>query len=147
MQVQKERIILLVEDNADDEELALLAFRLNQTPVKVLVVRDGVEALDYLGTMETDKARPRPSMILLDLKLPRVDGLEVLRRIRSDGRTRGIPVVVLTSSTEDVDYRRSAELGADEYVRKPMSFDEFRKTTRKLADTWLRPDRETDVAG
>jgi two-component system response regulator len=145
MQVQKERIILLVEDNADDEELALLAFRLNQTPVKVLVVRDGVEALDYLGTM--DKARPRPSMILLDLKLPRVDGLEVLRRIRSDGRTRGIPVVVLTSSTEDVDYRRSAELGADEYVRKPMSFDEFRKTTRKLADTWLRPDRETDVAG
>jgi two-component system response regulator len=146
MQAQKERIILLVEDNADDEELALLAFRLNQIPAKVLVVRDGVEALDYLGSMDTDKSRPRPSMILLDLKLPRIDGLEVLRRIRSDVRTRGIPVVVLTSSTEEVDYRRSAELGADEYVRKPMSFDEFRQTTRKLADTWLRPDRETEVA-
>ena len=146
MQVQKERSILLVEDNADDQELALLAFRLNQIPARIIVARDGSEALEYLGSMETHQDRPRPSMILLDLKLPRVDGLEVLRRIRSDGRTRGIPVVVLTSSSEEADFRRSAELGADEYVRKPMNFGEFRTTTRRLAETWLRPDRQTEDA-
>ena len=133
-----------MEDNADDEELALLAFRLNRIPAKVVVVRDGAKALEYLGAMGTDETRPRLSMILLDLKLPLVDGLEVLRRVRLDGRTRGIPVVVLTSSTEELDYRRSAQLGADEYVRKPTSFEEFRKTTRKLAETWLRPDWEPE---
>jgi two-component system response regulator len=124
-----------VEDNKDDEELALLAFQMNRIPAELVVARDGAEALEYLHGQE----HPRPSLILLDLKLPRVDGLEVLRRLRADERTRTIPIIILSTSMEETDQRRSAELGADQYVRKPVSFSEFRETTQELADTWLGP--------
>ena len=125
--------ILLVEDNRDDVDLTLMAFRMNGIEVTVDVARDGAEALEYLST------RPAPTVVLLDLKLPRVDGVEVLRRLRSDERTRGIPVVVLTTSGEQRDLQQTADMGIERYIRKPVSFSEFRETTRQLAETWLRP--------
>ena len=133
--------ILLVEDNQDDADLAVLAFQLNQIPATVVVARDGVEALDYLFSTGfragTDPIEP--AMVLLDLKLPRISGLEVLRRLRSDDRTRAIPVVVLTSSAEQRDYEDVARIGASLYVRKPVDFNEFRDLTRQLAQAWLGP--------
>src|SRR5258708_26589042 len=127
--------VLLVEDKKDDVDLTLLAFRMNQIEADVDVARDGAEALEYL--FPTGAPRPAPSVVLLDLKLPRVDGLEVLRRLRADERTRGIPVVVLTSSGEQRDLQQIAEIGVESYVRKPVSFPEFRETTPRLADTCL----------
>jgi two-component system response regulator len=114
--------ILLVEDNADDLELTQLALREAKVANALVVARDGVEALDLLFR---DAAPLRPVVVLLDLKLPRVDGLQVLERIRSDARTRDLPVVVLTSSDEEEDRHRSYALHANSYVRKPVDFDRF----------------------
>lgn len=134
------KIILLVEDNASDEKLTLLAFRQCSVANEIVVKRDGAEALNYLmlgdGQADRDPAG-LPAVILLDLKLPRVDGLEVLRRIRADERTRLLPVVVLTASNEDEDVIRSYELGANAYVRKPVSFAEFLTAAKTLGLFWL----------
>lgn len=134
------KIILLVEDNQDDEELALLAFDKSQLVNEVVVARDGVEALDYLfgtGPHAGRDAGALPQLMLLDLKLPKLDGLEVLRRVRGDPRTRRLPVVILTSSREDEDLMRGYDLGANSYVRKPVDFDQFVTAVRELQMYWL----------
>jgi CheY-like chemotaxis protein len=132
--------ILLVEDNRDDEELTLRALRIHKIPETVVVVRDGAEALEYLfGTgvyAGRDTAQP-PRIVLLDLKLPKIDGLEVLRRVRADPRTRCLPVVVLTSSNEERDILQSYDLGANSYVRKPVDFVQFHEAVRQLGHYWL----------
>jgi two-component system response regulator len=133
-------VILLVEDNPDDEALTVRAFTKNKIANEVVVVRDGVEALDYLfGTGAHAGRDPSqlPQLVLLDLKLPRLDGLEVLRRIRSEPTTQIIPVVVLTSSKEDRDLVESYRLGANSYVRKPVDFLEFLEAARQLGLYWL----------
>src|SRR5689334_4582665 len=114
------RVILLVEDNPDDEELALLAFERSRIANELIVARDGEEALSVLRSLD-----PLPQVVLLDLKLPKVDGLEVLRQLRADPRTRRLPVVVMTSSREEEDLLRSYDLGANSYVRKPVDFAQF----------------------
>ena len=132
--------ILLVEDNPDDVELTKRALRMNDVRNEVLVARDGVEALDLLmGRSDTDPPRPPlwPALTLLDLKLPRLDGLEVLRRLRADPRTRPLPVIVLTTSTEDQDIVSSYSLGANSYVRKPVDFTAFTSAVRQLGLFWL----------
>jgi CheY-like chemotaxis protein len=128
--------ILLVEDDPDDEVLTLRALRRAQVGNAVLVARDGVEALDRLLG---DGAGPReiPQVVLLDLKLPKIDGLEVLRRLRADERTRLLPVVVLTSSSEERDLVESYRLGANSYVRKPVDFGEFAEAVGRLGLYWL----------
>jgi two-component system, response regulator len=134
------RPILLVEDNPDDEALALRAFSKIQISNQIIVARDGVEALDYLfatGTHAGRDASQQPSVILLDLKLPRIDGLEVLRRIRQHDSTRLLPVVILTSSKEEQDMVQGYELGANSYVRKPVDFNEFAKAVSQLGVYWL----------
>ncbi len=135
-----EKIILLVEDNPDDEELILLALKESNILNEVVVARDGVEALDYLfGTGKWAGRDPfqRPQIILLDLKLPKVDGLEVLQRLRADPRTELIPVVVLTSSSEEEDVLASYRLRANSYVRKPVEFHRFVDAVRQLDLYWL----------
>jgi two-component system response regulator len=135
-----EKIILLVEDNQDDEELALLAFKKGQVGNTVVVARDGVEALDYLfatGPYTGRDVSAFPQVMLLDLKLPKIDGLEVLRRVRADPRTRRLPVVILTSSREDEDLIRGYDLGANSYVRKPVDFTQFVDAVRQLQVYWL----------
>jgi two-component system response regulator len=132
--------ILLVEDNPDDEALTLRAFRKNNITNEIVVARDGVEALDYLfatGPHEGLSADRMPQVVLLDLKLPRIDGLEVLRRIRADDRTKLLPVVVLTSSKEEQDLVESYRIGCNSYVRKPVNFDEFMEAARQLGMYWL----------
>ena len=132
--------ILLVEDNADDEELTLRAFRRRKVLNQVEVVRDGVEALDYLfatGTHADRDPKAMPSVILLDLKLPKLGGLDVLRRVRADERTRRIPVVVLTSSNEEKDILSSYGLGANSFVRKPVDFAQFMEAAQQLGLYWL----------
>jgi CheY-like chemotaxis protein len=133
------KVILLVEDNASDEKLTLLAFRKCGVVHQMVVVRDGAEALDYLLATGTPADRDAivPDLVLLDLKMPRVDGLEVLRRLRADERTRTLPVVILTASNEEADVRRSYELGANAYVRKPVDFTEFSAAAKTLAAMWL----------
>lgn len=136
----KQKIILLVEDNQDDEELALLAFERSNLANEVVVARDGVEALDYLfatGAYSGRDVGMLPQVMLLDLKLPRVDGLEVLRRVREDPRTRRLPVVILTSSREEQDLIESYELGVNSYVRKPVDFAQFIDAARQLQLYWL----------
>ena len=123
--------ILLVEDNPDDEALTVMALR--DVPATLEVARDGQEAMDYL----TNDGKALPRLVLLDLKLPKVDGLEVLRRIREDDRTRLTPVVVLTSSNAPNDVVASYRLGANSYVRKPVNFDQFSETIRQLGTYWL----------
>lgn len=125
--------ILLVEDNSDDEALALRAFKKLNISNEILVARDGVEALDYLFA----ETCVLPAVVLLDLKLPRIDGLEVLRRIREHPTTRLIPVVVLTSSKEEQDIVQSYDLGANSYVRKPIDYNEFVKAVSQLGVYWL----------
>lgn len=135
-----EKVILLVEDNPDDEALTLHALRSNQICNPVVVARNGVEALDFMfgsGQHAGPDPNVMPAVILLDLKLPLVDGLEVLRRIRADPRTRLQPVVVLTSSNEDEDRMRSYALGANSYVRKPVDFDDFMRAAGQLGLYWL----------
>ncbi len=136
----KTKIILLVEDNPDDEVLTIRAFRKNNITNEVVVARDGVEALDYLfgaGKYEGRDTSNLPQVVLLDLKLPKMDGLEVLRRIRADDRTRYQPVVILTSSKEDQDLISGYRLGANSYVRKPVNFEEFIEAARQLGLYWL----------
>jgi two-component system response regulator len=136
----KQKTILLVEDNPDDEELTLMALRKNNILNEVVVARDGKEALDYLfGDGEGSVARRGhlPAIVLLDLKLPKVDGLEVLQRIRAEERTRFLPVVVLTSSGEEKDLFESYSLGCNSYVRKPVDFSTFIEATRQLGIYWL----------
>jgi CheY-like chemotaxis protein len=133
--------VLLVEDNPDDEALALRAFRKNHIAQEVVVARDGAEALDYLfgtGSHAGRDTRMRPPVVLLDLKLPRIDGLEVLRRLRADPRTQTQPVVVLTTSNEHSDLRTSYALHANSYIRKPVDFNEFTETLRSVAHYWLQ---------
>lgn len=132
--------ILLVEDNPDDEALTLRALKKSNILNKVVVARDGVEALDYLfgiGTHEGRNTSIQPQIVLLDLNLPRISGLEVLRRLRSDDRTKLTPVVVLTSSKEEEDMLASYSLGANSYVRKPVDFGEFAKAVNNLGLYWL----------
>lgn len=133
-------MILLVEDNPDDEALTLRALR-RSTPVEEIVVaRDGVEALDYLfatGTYAGRDSSVMPRLVLLDLKLPRIDGLEVLRRMRANKRTRLVPVVVLTSSAEEQDLLDGYGLGANSYVRKPVDFALFTRAVEQLKLYWL----------
>ncbi|MBZ0157634.1 MAG: response regulator [Alphaproteobacteria bacterium] len=135
------KIILLVEDNPDDELLTLRALKKNNVANEVVVARDGAEALDYLFATGAYSGRnmeeEEPQVILLDLKLPKVDGLEVLRRIRGDERTRRLPVVVLTSSREERDVIESYNLGANSYIRKPVDFDHFSEAIRQLGLYWL----------
>jgi two-component system response regulator len=134
------RVILLVEDNADDEALTLRALAKNRIANEVVVARDGVEALDYLfgtGTHAGRDTTALPQVVLLDLNLPRLGGLEVLRRLRSEPATATVPVVVLTSSKEDRDLVDSYRLGANSYVRKPVDFVEFVEAARQLGLYWL----------
>jgi two-component system response regulator len=133
-------IILLVEDNADDVELTLRAFRKSKILNEIAVVSDGVEALDYLfasGAHAGRDSKSVPEVILLDLNLPKIGGLEVLRRMRADERTRRIPVVVLTSSNEERDILKSYDLGANSFVRKPVDFSQFVEAARQLGLYWL----------
>jgi two-component system response regulator len=134
-----DKVILLVEDNPDDEALTLRAFRKSNIRNEVLVARDGVEALDLLFASGGHAGREPvvPQVVLLDLKLPRLDGIEVLRRIRSDDRTRLLPVVILTSSKEERDLIDSYSLGANSYVRKPVDFEQFLEAARNLGLYWL----------
>lgn len=135
-----DKIILLVEDNPDDEVLTLRALRKNNILNDVVVARDGVEALDYLfgtGAYSNRNIDIQPQVVLLDLKLPKMDGLEVLKRIRSDPRTQLQPVVILTTSNEDRDILSSYELGANSFIRKPVDFQQFMEAIRQLGLYWL----------
>ena len=134
------QLILLVEDNPDDEALTLRALKKSNVVNEVVVARDGVEALDYLfgtGAHEGRDTGGMPQVVLLDLKLPRVDGLEVLRRMRADERTRLLPVVVLTTSNEQRDIVESYRLGANSYILKPVDFVQFAEAVRQLGLYWL----------
>lgn len=136
----KGKAILLVEDNADDEVLTLRAFKKNNISNPVVVARDGEQALDYLfgaGAYAGRDAADLPQLVLLDLKLPKIDGLGVLKRIRADERTRILPVVILTSSKEERDVVNGYRLGANSYVRKPVDFDQFIEAARQLGLYWL----------
>jgi two-component system response regulator len=134
------KIILLVEDNPDDEALTLRALKKNNIGNEVVIARDGTEALDYLfgtGSYEGRDMRVMPSIILLDLKLPKVDGLQVLDRIRSHERTELLPVIILTSSKEEQDLINGYRLGANSYIRKPVDFAQFIEAVRQLGLYWL----------
>lgn len=136
----EDRALLLVEDNPDDEALTVRALKKNKIVNEVVVTRDGVEAWEYLlgeGAYAGRDVRLMPQVILLDLKLPRLDGLGLLRRLRADDRTRRIPVVILTSSNEEQDRIGSYELGANSYVRKPVDFDQFVQAASQLGLYWL----------
>ena len=124
--------ILLVEDNPNDAELTERALRKSELGARLAVVRDGAEALEYLLS-----GRPRPRVVFLDLKLPKIDGIEVLRRVRADDRTRSIPVVVLTSSQEERDVSECYQLGVNSYVVKPVEFDKFYQAVSDLGTYWL----------
>jgi two-component system response regulator len=136
----EEKVILLVEDNADDEMLTLRALKKNNIRNEVIVARDGSEALDYLFGTGIHAGRDlniMPQIILLDLKLPKVDGFEVLRRVRSSEITKLLPVVILTTSNEDQDRIRGYDLGANSFVRKPVEFEKFIEAVRQLGLYWL----------
>jgi len=136
----KNKHILLVEDNPDDVKLTLRALKKNNILNKVVVAEDGVEALDYLhgtGRFAGRDLSVMPQLILLDLKMPKLDGLEVLQRIRDDARTRILPVVVLTTSSEDRDRIESYKLGANSYIRKPVDFNQFLEAVQQLGLYWL----------
>lgn len=127
------KTILLVEDNADDEQLTLRAMRQSEIPNIIRVARDGAEALDFLF----GGSHKLPDLVLLDLKLPKVSGLEVLHRIRNEDKTKALPVVILTSSDEERDIIESYNIGANSYIRKPVDFDEFIDAVRQLGLYWL----------
>lgn len=140
--------ILLVEDNADDAEMTLHALRKGNVANHVQVVRDGAEALDFLfceGTFSSRVPRAGPKVILLDLKLPKVDGKEVLRRIKADARTRSIPVVILTSSKEHVDVQDAYAMGVNSFIVKPVSFELFVKAVQELGMYWLLLNQPPEV--
>jgi CheY-like chemotaxis protein len=134
------KTILLVEDNPDDEALAIRALKRNHISNEIVVAHDGVEALDYLfgtGIYAERDISIKPTVILLDLKLPRIDGIEVLRRLREDDRTKLVPVVVLTTSSEEQDMLDSYSLGCNSYIRKPVDFIQFSEAIRQLGMYWL----------
>lgn len=134
------KVILLVEDNPDDEELTVRALKKSNIANEIIVARDGVEALEYLfgeGRHSGRDLRTMPQVVLLDLKLPKLDGLGVLRRLRSDERTRMLPVVILTSSNEEQDLIHGYRLGANSYIRKPVDFTQFSEAARQLGLYWL----------
>jgi len=133
------KVILLVEDNPDDEALTLRAFAKNNIGNRIVVVRDGAEALDWLFRrgQYSERHDPEPQIVLLDLKLPKVDGLEVLRQMRDDPRTKLMPVVILTSSKEESDVLRGYELRANSYIRKPVDFARFVEAVREIGMYWL----------
>jgi two-component system response regulator len=131
-----EKTILLVEDNPDDAELTIRAFRKNNILNQIHIVRDGVEAIEWLANTDAPNC-PLPAVVLLDLKLPKIDGLGVLRAIRAEERTRHLPVVILTSSKEDRDLANGYRLGANSYVRKPVDFGDFLKVALHLGLYWL----------
>jgi len=138
--VTNEVEILLVEDNPNDVELALRALKKNNLANRVFIVKDGAEALDFIfgrGAYQSRKAENGPRVILLDLKLPKVDGIEVLRSIRSDERTKYIPVVILTSSSEERDIVETYKLGVNSYIVKPVNFEKFIDVVRELGYYWL----------
>jgi two-component system response regulator len=142
--------ILLVEDNADDVELTLRAFRKSDLVNTVTVARDGVEALDYLlasGDHAGRNADDLPDLVLLDIKLPRVDGLQVLERLRANPRTRLLPIVVLTSSIEPRDLLTCYTLGANSYVRKPIDFQQFSKALQQIGSYWLETNEAPPLPG
>jgi len=136
----EEKLILLVEDNPDDQALTLRALKKNNIRNRVVIRQDGAEALDFLLCQGADAGRDphdMPQVILLDLKLPKIDGLEVLRRIRADERTRLLPVVILTSSREEQDMIKGYGYGANSYIRKPVDFNQFVEAVNQLGLYWL----------
>ena len=138
--MEADKTILLVEDNPDDEALTLRALKKNNILNEVVVARDGAEALDYLfgtGAYSGRDLSLQPTLVLLDLKLPKIDGLEVLKRLRADRRTRLQPVVILTSSNEERDVIAGYSLGANSYIRKPVDFEQFMEAVRQLGLYWL----------
>jgi len=135
-----DKVILLVEDNPDDEALTLRALKKNNIGNEVVVVRDGADAIDYLFGTAAYAGRDMtvmPAIILLDLKLPKIDGLEVLKRLRADNRTKLLPVIILTSSKEEQDLINGYSLGANSYIRKPVDFTQFVEAIRQLRLYWL----------
>jgi two-component system response regulator len=145
--MRRSRVILLVEDNPDDVELTLRAFERNKIANEVIVASDGDEALDYVFVRGAHAGRDpeiQVSVVLLDLKLPKVPGLEVLKRMRADERTRRLPVVVLTSSNEERDIISSYDLGANSFVRKPVDFAQFTDAARQLGLYWLTLNEPPD---
>jgi CheY-like chemotaxis protein len=142
--------ILLVEDNQDDMDLALHALRRAKLANRIFVVRDGEEALDFLFCRERYAHRMfdrPPKLVLLDLKLPKVDGLEVLKQLKGDSRTRNIPVVIMTSSKEERDMVSGYNLGANSYIQKPVDFDQFRETVKNVGLYWLVVNQPPPVSG
>lgn len=139
MKIDPSRNILLIEDNPDDIELTLHALKRNNIVNPITIIREGQEALHYLFRTEqyADSPHPDPSIILLDLKLPKVDGIEILKKIKQDELLKKIPVVVLTSSKEDKDVVESYKLGVNSYIRKPVDFDQFVDTVRHIGYYWL----------
>jgi two-component system, response regulator len=138
--VTAKNLLLLVEDNPDDEELTLLAFEQSSVSNEIVVARDGVEALDYLfgtGIYVNRDTTQMPALILLDLQLPRINGLEVLERLRADNRTRWLPVVILTTSNEQQDLINSYSLGCNSYIRKPVDYNHFLTVVQQLGLYWL----------
>ncbi len=136
----RDKTILLVEDNPDDEALAIRALKRNHISNEIVVAHDGVEALDFMfgtGMYVGRDISIKPTVILLDLKLPRIDGIEVLRRLREDDRTKLVPVVVLTTSSEEQDMLDSYSLGCNSYIRKPVDFIQFSEAIRQLGMYWL----------
>ncbi len=136
----QKNVLLLVEDNPDDEELTLLAFEQSQIANEVVVARDGVEALDYLfgtGLYADRDMSIMPALILLDLQLPRINGLEVLQRMRADNRTKLLPVAIMTTSNEEQDLINSYRLGCNSYIRKPVDYDQFVTAVQQLGVYWL----------
>jgi two-component system response regulator len=133
----RSKVILLVEDNPDDVELTLRAFQKHNLSTDVVVARDGVEALDHLLPSTLPTSQVLPELVLLDLNLPKISGLEVLRRMRAEPRTRRVPVVVLTSSQEEKDIVSSYDLGANSFVQKPVDYTEFVDAARQLSLYWL----------
>jgi len=140
MEEKEKKIILLVEDNPDDEALTMRVLNKYRVGNEIVVVRDGAEALDFVfakGAFAGRDMFPLPQVILLDLQLPKIDGLEVLRRLRADERTRILPVVILTSSNEERDIVEGYKIGANSYIRKPVDFMQFTESIRQLALYWL----------
>ena len=137
--MNKQNVILLVEDNPDDEELTRLAFEQSGITNHLDIVRDGAEALDYLFATGawTGRAGGNPNLVLLDLKLPKIGGLDVLRRLRAESSTRLIPVVILTSSVEEQDVISGYDLGCNSYIRKPVDFNQFASAVRTLGLYWM----------
>ena len=152
MQCEAGRYVLLVEDNPDDELLTLRAFKKNSINVDVRVVRDGQDALDFFFSEDMEGGMLKeqlglPAFVLLDLQLPKIDGIEVLRRIRENDASKGLPVIVLTTSDEQRDVLKSYGLGANSFVRKPVNFQKFVQTVGQLGIYWLTTNVRAETAG